>query len=82
VLVVAGVELVVAVVCVVLCGLALWCLAGFLAVVAVVGVVGVVAVVCALGVVVDEDAPQPAATRASDAAVTHRTVSRLVLILA
>jgi hypothetical protein len=49
----------------------------------VVAVVGVVAVVSALGVVVvvDEDAPQPAATSASDAAVAQRIGSRLILFI-
>jgi hypothetical protein len=80
--VVIGVELVVAVVWVAWCALALalWC-AAFLGVVAVVGVVGVVAGLAAV-VVVDDDAPQPAATRASDAAVTHRIGSRFIFILA
>ena len=64
------------------CGLALWC--GFVVFFAVVVVVGVVGVVAALWgvVVVDEDAPHPAATSASDAAIAHRIGSRLILILA
>jgi hypothetical protein len=80
----AGVALVVDVVFDEWCGLALWCgFAGFFAVVVVVGVVGVVGVVAAFWgvVVVDEDAPHPAATSASDAAIAHRIGSRLILIV-
>jgi hypothetical protein len=63
------------------CGLALWCgFVVFFAVVVVVGVVGVVAAFCV--VVVDDDAPHPAATSASDAAIAQRIGSRFILILA
>lgn len=78
-----GVEFVVvvvgvAVVCVAWCGLALWCgLAGFFAVVVVVGVVGVVSGWADFVVLVEDEAPQPAAIRASDTEVTHRMESRL-----
>lgn len=77
VVVVIGVTLV-DVVCVVRCGFA-FALCGFFGVV-VVGVVGVVAVVAAL-VVELEDAPQPAATSASETAVTHKIGRRLICIL-
>lgn len=73
--VVVGIVVVAAVVWVVWCGFALGCgLTGFLAIVVVVGVVGVVA---GFVVLVDDEAPQPAAIRASDTAVTHRMGSRL-----
>jgi hypothetical protein len=74
--VVVGTEVVV--VCVAWCGLGLLCfLTGFFAVVVVVGVVSAFGAV----VEVDDEAPQPAATSASDAAVTHRIGSRLIRIL-
>jgi hypothetical protein len=80
--VVVGIVVVVAVVCVVWCVLALWCgLAGFFAVVLVVGVVAVVSGWADFVVLVDEEAPQPAAIRASDTEVTHRMGSRLNRIL-
>jgi hypothetical protein len=70
---------VVAVVCAAWCGFAFLCfLTGFFAV-----VVAVVGVVSAFGAVVelDDEAPQPAATSASDAAVIPRIGSRLIRIL-
>jgi len=74
--VVVGAEVVV--VCVAWCGLAfLGFVAGFFAVVVVVGVVSAFGVV----VEVDDEAPQPAATSASDAALRHRIGSRLIRIL-
>jgi hypothetical protein len=74
--VVVGIEVVV--VCVAWCGFGLLCfLTGFFAVVVVVGVVSAFGAV----VEVDDEAPQPAATSASDATVTHRIGSRLIRIL-
>jgi hypothetical protein len=77
--VVVGAGAALAVVCVVWCGLALWCgFAGFFAAFVVVGVVGGWAVFAELEL--DDDAPQPAATRASDTAVTQRIRSRVIRI--
>ena len=75
--VVAGVEVVAAVVCVVWCGFGLalgFGLAGFLAVVVVVN--GLAAVD-----EVDDAAPQPAATTASETALTQRIGSRFICIV-
>jgi hypothetical protein len=78
----AGAALVVAVVCAVRCCFALWwAFACFFTAVVVVGVVAVVSGCAAFVELVDDDAPQPAATIASDIAAATRIDNRLIRIL-